>query len=593
MPNQREPSADDLPKAKRQRVLETGDPKAGSFRADTRDHVPELFSLERSISPPLVQRNSKAPHPQAAGETQAETPVEIEVDNVKVVSSPFHLTRIRDVPDSSNIDTIRLKDILGDPMIKECWQFNYMFDIEFLMNNLDQDVRKLVQVKIIHGSWKKEDPHRLSLEETAKRYPNVQLITAYMPEAFGTHHSKMMILIRHDNSVQVVIHTANMIPFDWTNMTQAVWRSPLLPLLLNHSSNAPKQSLSSDTIEIGSGARFKHDLLAYLRVYGQGKTGKLVKELENYDFGEVRAALVASTPSRQKIGSSRVSDALWGWPGLKRVLSYIACRATPKGDRPQVSSIASLGQSNKWLAETFFGALSAASTASPSCSPVASPPSLLKPKFSVVFPTADEIRRSLDGYHSGGSIHMKIQSAAQAKQVAYMRPYLCHWASDVGGSPSKTEKPSPGVRQAGRNRAAPHIKTYVRFADSSMNRIDWAMVTSANLSMQAWGAAPNASGEVRICSWEIGVVVWPGLWKERGIPPTRSENIDMAPSFKQNLPFIERSDSEESERRTFVGIRMPYDLPLVPYAESSMPWCATSSYVEPDWRGIAYGTGDF
>lgn len=31
-------------------------------------------------------------------------------------------------------------------------------------NHLDIDVRHAVQVKIVHGSWKKEDPHRISIE---------------------------------------------------------------------------------------------------------------------------------------------------------------------------------------------------------------------------------------------------------------------------------------------------------------------------------------------------------------------------------------------------------------------------------------------
>ena len=39
-----------------------------------------------------------------------------------------------------------------------------------------------------------------------------------MPEAFGTHHSKMMVLFRRDETVQVIIHTANMIPRDWRNV---------------------------------------------------------------------------------------------------------------------------------------------------------------------------------------------------------------------------------------------------------------------------------------------------------------------------------------------------------------------------------------
>ena len=120
-----------------------------------------------------------------------------------------------------------------------------------------------------------------------------------------------------------------MISFDWTNMTQAVWRSPLLPL-------SKKQLPSPDVHEVGSGARFKHDLMAYLRAYGQGKTGKLVRELEKYDFGGIRAALVASTPSKKRPGGTKNSDVLWGWPGLKRALSSITCGSTSSGDRPRV-----------------------------------------------------------------------------------------------------------------------------------------------------------------------------------------------------------------------------------------------------------------
>jgi tyrosyl-DNA phosphodiesterase-1 len=136
MSRHRESSVDTPPTAKRQRVLDTEGSKTGSSRTNTDDHVPKLFSLERSISPPLGRRNSKAPmhtYPQMIGSIRPEAPLKVQNDNAKFIPSPFHLTRIRDLPDSSNVDTIRLTDILGDPMIRECWQFNYMFDIDFLM----------------------------------------------------------------------------------------------------------------------------------------------------------------------------------------------------------------------------------------------------------------------------------------------------------------------------------------------------------------------------------------------------------------------------------------------------------------------------
>ena len=51
----------------------------------------------------------------------------------KVVPSPIQLNFIEELPAISNVDTISLGSILGDPMIKECWLFNYLFDMDFVM----------------------------------------------------------------------------------------------------------------------------------------------------------------------------------------------------------------------------------------------------------------------------------------------------------------------------------------------------------------------------------------------------------------------------------------------------------------------------
>jgi tyrosyl-DNA phosphodiesterase-1 len=100
--------------------------------------------LERPISPPPTKR-ARGPGP-------------------RVIDSPFHLTSIQDLPPSSNADTISLKDILGDPLISECWEFNYLHNIDFLMNAFDEDVKDIVKVNIIHGFWKHEDQSRLNLK---------------------------------------------------------------------------------------------------------------------------------------------------------------------------------------------------------------------------------------------------------------------------------------------------------------------------------------------------------------------------------------------------------------------------------------------
>ena len=51
----------------------------------------------------------------------------------KVFPSPIQLNFIEELPAISNVNTISLGSMLGDPMIKECWLFNYLFDMDFVM----------------------------------------------------------------------------------------------------------------------------------------------------------------------------------------------------------------------------------------------------------------------------------------------------------------------------------------------------------------------------------------------------------------------------------------------------------------------------
>ncbi|KAI1174652.1 tyrosyl-DNA phosphodiesterase [Nemania sp. FL0916] len=483
------------------------------------------------------------------------------------IASPFRLTTIRDLPDECNVGAVSLGDLIGDPLVAELWDFNYLHDIDFLLGHLDEDTRALTRVHVVHGFWKREDPNRVLLQEQARQYKNVTLHTAYMPEMFGTHHSKMLILFRHDDMAQVIIHTANMIAKDWTNMTNGVWASPPLP----------KQSNSQleTTPAVGSGERFKADLTNYLRAYNKMRNvcGSLVQELASYDFSSVRGALVASVPGKHDLEESVIAS-YWGWAGLRNVLKNVPVQAGHSDIAIQISSIATLGANDTWLQRTLFDSLTM-SYFRPEEDAFSFKP---RPDLKVIFPTPDEIRRSLDGYESGGSIHTKTQSAAQAKQLQYLRPLFHHWANDsargVLGSTSASRGGDPAAsRDAGRKRAAPHIKTYIRYGEKS---IDWALLTSANLSRQAWGDALNSAGEVRIASWEIGVLVWPELL-------AGDAEARMVGTFKTDEP--ERDDEAGDGTSPVVGLRIPYDLPLQKYGNTEVPWVATIGYAEPDRMG--------
>jgi tyrosyl-DNA phosphodiesterase-1 len=103
------------------------------------------------------------------------------------------------------------------------------------------------------------------------------------------------------------------------------------------------------------------------------------------------------------------------------------------------------------------------------------------------------------------------------------------------------------------------------------------MLTSANMSKQAWGVAlkPN-TGEVRIASWEVGVLVWPSLLCEDGamVSSFQSDAVDVPPSTQAQRPIV--------------SLRMPYSMPLQAYGKREVPWAATAAHPEPDWKGFMW-----
>lgn len=149
-------------------------------------------TLDAPISPPTKKRCDE-PTPSDWIKRENRT---------KFVSSPVSLIRVAPLSPSENIDTVSILDLLGDPLIKECWAFNFLFDVEWLLSQFDADVRDQVRLNVVHGSWRKESENKIAIDAAAKAHENVRAITAYMPDPFGTHHTKMMILIRHDDAAQ-------------------------------------------------------------------------------------------------------------------------------------------------------------------------------------------------------------------------------------------------------------------------------------------------------------------------------------------------------------------------------------------------------
>ncbi|CAL8097445.1 unnamed protein product [Calicophoron daubneyi] len=348
--------------------------------------------------------------------------------------------------------TITLREIL-DPVngeLIESVQFNFMFDVDWLVEQYPEPFRSL-PLLLVYGAAGGQPPD-------SSNYPNIHRLGAHIRYPFGSHHTKMMFL-KYRDGLKIVIHTANMIPDDWNLRTQGIWISPKLPL-------------ATDASNTDSATKFRSDLITYLEGYGAGATRlrTWIDDLKLYDFREIKVYLVAS------VSGSHGGPALhqFGHLRLKMLLQSRKFNPPPSWlTVGQFSSIGSLGaQPNKWLTTEFAGSLAGRG----SCG-----------ELRLVFPCVEDVRNSLEGYLAGGCLPY---TQFTADKQPWLREFLCRWQA------------------GGHSRAAPHIKSYTRISPDN-KLAAWFLLTSANLSKAAWGNLIKSRTQLMIRSYELGVLFLP------------------------------------------------------------------------------------
>lgn len=100
-------------------------------------------SLRTSISPPPIRQTLPEPHEghtdkgKRKAASRSPTLPQLPISSTsRLIPSPMQLSTVNGLADSTNVDTVSLRDILGDPLIKECWLFNYLIDVDFIMYTL-------------------------------------------------------------------------------------------------------------------------------------------------------------------------------------------------------------------------------------------------------------------------------------------------------------------------------------------------------------------------------------------------------------------------------------------------------------------------
>ncbi|XP_071413789.1 tyrosyl-DNA phosphodiesterase 1 isoform X2 [Pithys albifrons albifrons] len=384
----------------------------------------------------------------------------------------FFLTKVSGIEQSYNSRALHIKDILSPlfgTLISSA-QFNYCIDVGWLVRQYPQEFRKK-PLLIVHGE-KRESKAELLAQ--ARPYENISFCQAKLDIAFGTHHTKMMLLL-YEEGLRVVIHTSNLIAEDWHQKTQGIWLSPLYPKLPKGTTDCAGESTTN----------FKSDLISYLMAYNSPALKEWIDLIQEHDLSETRVYLLGSTPGRYQ-GSDKEK---WGHLRLRKLLRDHALPIPAQESWPlvgQFSSIGSMGaDGSKWLCSEFQESLVAAGRSVTTFHKSDVP-------LHLVYPTVNNVRQSLEGYPAGGSLPYSLQTAQ--KQL-WLHSYFHKWSAEVSG----------------RTHAMPHIKTYMRLS-SDFQKIAWFLVTSANLSKAAWGALEKNGSQLMIRSYELGVLFLPSAF---------------------------------------------------------------------------------
>lgn len=396
---------------------------------------------------------------------------------------------------------------------------------------------------------------------------------------YGVHHTKLFLVGFCNDTLRVVIHTANLRPSDIHAKAQGVFFQDFSPKTSPASTTASSPSNNTSS----SSSPFEDGLLDYLdtyryttpRIWKPGTSPAFLRGvLKRYDFSTAKAVLIPSTPGYHRLDAPR------GHLQVRRAVQQYT--STPsstcsqghadespsqakKPPAPIVCQFSSMGSlTEKYLHEmqaSFDTQLARRPLTQTTWTATTKKTTLPPLHLQLVYPTVTEIRDSIEGYRGGASVPGRSTNVSKS----FLRPLYHTWSGGKGkDTTAAVSSPLWKARQV------PHIKTYFQLADGG-DSLSYLVLGSHNLSKAAWGAIQKdgRSGGVRlfIRHWELSVLVSPTtLGSERLVPWTAEQ-------------------SEDSLRPGDCRVPLPYCHRPNRYAAQDVPWAVDLRYPEADAFG--------
>ncbi|KAJ3848765.1 tyrosyl-DNA phosphodiesterase-domain-containing protein [Lentinula lateritia] len=413
-------------------------------------------------------------------------------------------------PRNDGRSTFRLSEVLGDKSdIAFAILSSFALDIPWIYSLFDPS-SPVIMVAQPDSSGKASVKNAL---------PNWIKTTPFLRGGYGCMHMKFMLIFYKTGRLRVVVSTANLIPYDWRDIENAVWLQDLPPLPKEAPFNRQdNESFPSVMKRVLDAVNVMPALSTMLKQDHPNLPIKTTEQIcTRWDWSNVKVNLVPSIAGKHE-----------GWPnviltGHVRLMKAVRNMGVRTGKGPKEKTLelecqgSSIGSyTTQWINE-FYHSAQGESAEDWLDKPKSRREKLPYPvEVKVLFPTLATVRSSQHGERGGGNLFFQ-RSYWEGKKFPRQLFYdsrskagktLMHTKMIVGSISQK-------VATTGPQKEVINLDTDSEESDSGEEievvdaNVGWIYLGSHNFTPSAWGTLSGSAFNpiMNIRNYELGIVL--------------------------------------------------------------------------------------